>query len=725
VSGYNPYTGRSASGGASYNAYTGAYSRGGTAYNPYTRGVRLALQHLAPLRGARAMTKGVSSGFFVLLLAGLLHGQDKPDVTLRSPRATVRTLLTTVTLARGDPHRLQEAAACLDLSGLPANHPNTGVLATQLEGVLRVKGVDTNLISDEPKGTIYPLPGEPRIRLKRQPDGAWLFDKETVARIPLLHAETRKALEEKNREAATLSISPDYASPRATMRTWIEAFRRQDYKRILRCLDLSEVPAVAREEVGTQLASKLKQVVLRHRLPVLQEIPDSNYSDPYVFLSQPEGVIDLVRIPSGGRKGEWVFSRDTVRSMDKLYVGFEDKPYLEEVVSLGKAGRYLPDFWAEPELWLRGRLPPWLRAPLLSTRRFTLEVYELVGYLLVPILAYGLHRLTVWLLAGAFQLALRRRGWELPRETLVKRLRPAGRFVAVLFLRWAILVLEPDSVLLVVLLTVLNPLLWVLGTWAVFRLLDLTTDLLEAHLTAQKRRPEIAQMFWPVGSLVLKIVLFVVAMFHLMSLFAWDMTAVLTGLGIGGLAFALGAQDSLKNLFGSFTLIADRPFVVGELVKIGNHEVGAVEVVGLRSTRIRTADDTLLDVPNSNLTTMEITNYGRRRYRRYQTRIGVAYSTPRELLAAFRDGIQELIRKHERTRKDKFEAAVNDLKESAIEVLVNVYFEVADRQEELAARDSFILSVLRLAEELHVELSPAQTIQLVQAPDQPVRPADS
>src|SRR5262249_31062311 len=157
-------------------------------------------------------------------------------------------------------------------------------------------------------------------------------------------------------------------------------------------------------------------------------------------------------------------------------------------------------------------------------------------------------------------------------------------------------------------LAVLNPLLWVLGTWAVFRLLDLTTDLMDAHLTAQKRKPEITQMFWPVGSLVLKIVLLVVAMFHLMSLFAWDMTAVLTGLGIGGLAFALGAQDSLKNLFGSFTLIADRPFVVGELVKIGNHEVGSVEVVGLRSTRIRTADDTLLVVPNSNLTTMEITN---------------------------------------------------------------------------------------------------------------------
>jgi MscS family membrane protein len=203
-------------------------------------------------------------------------------------------------------------------------------------------------------------------------------------------------------------------------------------------------------------------------------------------------------------------------------------------------------------------------------------------------------------------------------------------------------------------------------------------------------------------------------MFHLMGMFAWDMTAVLTGLGIGGLAFALGAQDALKNLFGSFTLMADRPFVVGEQVKIGNHEVGTVEVVGLRSTRIRTPEDTLLVVPNSNLTTMEITNYGRRRYRRYQTRIGVAYSATREQLIAFRDGIKKVIAQQERSRKDYFEVAVNELGASAVEILVNVHFEVPDKRQELAARDAFILDVLRLAEELKVELAyPTQTIHLV------------
>jgi MscS family membrane protein len=669
-----------------------------------------------------------AAGFLLLLslLGPMAHAQEKRDELQRSPRATVRTLLTAITLSRGAPQRIQEAVSCLDLAGMSdEQQKNAGLIASQLEAVLRSVDVDTRQIPDEIKEAVYVLPDPSgrRIALRRLPDGRWVFDRQTVAAVAKLYAETLKQRQDRNREAAALEVSPEHASPRATVRTLVDGFRSQDYQRILRCLDLSDIPAVAREEVGTQLANKLKQIIVRYRLPVLQEIPDSNYSDPYVVLSQPEGVIELVRLTSGPRKGEWVYSRDTVRSIDKLYVAFEDKPYVPEILALG-ATAHLPNPWNEPELWLRSHLPGWLRTSLLSTRRITLEVYEALGYVLVAALAFGLYRLTIWLLAGCLRWFLARREWSLPRETILKRLRPTGRFVAVLFLRWAFLVLEPDVPVLVVVLAVLNPLLWILGTWALIRGLDLITDLMEAHQTAKPGRPEITQMFWPVGSLVLKIGLFVYALFHLMSLFAWDPTAVLTGLGIGGLAFALGAQDSLKNLFGSFTLIADRPFVVGESVKIGNHEIGVVEVVGLRSTRIRTTDDTLLIVPNSSLTTMEITNYGRRRYRRYQTRIGLAYSTSVEQLSAFRAGIQKVIQQQQRTRKDHVEVAVNDLASSGIEVLVNVYFEVANRTQELEAREALIVDILQLAGELHVELaSPTQTVVVVSS--EQAGPADS
>jgi MscS family membrane protein len=700
------------------------------------------------------------------------QGQQKQDETHRSPRATVRALLTAVLIAQEHPEVIKAAAACLDLSGLPADQRETGsLLARQLETILRARDVDTQTLPDDGKGAgrthlvaqvtavqgfvspgavppvvpqvavvlgiapfdpfalskgdVYVLPDgkEARIALRRMPDGRWLFDRETVAQIPKLYADAQKRLRERNREAASLNVNPDYASARATVRTLVNGYRRQDSGRILGCFDLGDIPSVARDEVGRQLANKLRQVVVRQPRIILQDIPDSNYSDAYVWVSQPEGVIELVRLPAGDRKGQWVFSRDTVRSLDKLFVAYTDKPYPPELVAAGTSG-HLPSPWTEPEVWLRSQLPGWLRAPLLTTGALTIELYEALGYVLVPALAYGLYRLCTWLLTACLGWVLARFRLPIPPETIRQRLRPTGRFVGVLFLRWGLLLLGPNRVLLIPLLAVLNPLVWVLGLWAAFRAMDLVSDVVEAHLAAEGRRPELTQMLWPVSSLAIKIGLFLFTIFHLMVLFSWNVTAVLTGLGIGGLAFALGAQDSIKNFFGSFTLIADRPFVVGETVKIGSEDLGVVEVVGLRCTRIRTADDTLLIVPNSNLTTMNITNYGRRRYRRYLTRIGVAYSTSLEHLTAFRDGIQDLIRRHEQTRKDQFEVAVNELGASAVEVLVNVYFEVADRAQELAARDGLILDILRLAEDLHIELAyPTQTIHLAPAADGAGRPA--
>jgi MscS family membrane protein len=642
----------------------------------------------------------------------LTQAQEGQQDKHRSPRATVRTLLTDITVARANPQMIQEAAACLDL---PPGERNGGLLATQLEAVLRARDVDTELLPDEVQGDVYVFPDDPahRIALHRMPDGRWLFDRDTIAQIPKLYADAQKHLQDRNKEAAALNVPPDHASARATIRTFVTAYRRQDLDRILRCLDLSDVPAVARQEVGRQTANKIRQILLRQPRIILQEVPDSNYSDPYTLLSQPEGLIELVRIPSGDRKGEWLFSRESVGSIDRLYAAFEDKPYSPEILNLGTT-LHLPHWWIEPELWLRSHLPPSLRSSLLTTPVLRLEVYELIGYVVVPLLAFGVYRLAAWFLALCAQSLLRRRALAVPPETIARRVRPLACFVGVVFLRWGLLLLEPDRVVLVPLLAVLNPLVWVLGMWAIFRLIDLGSDAIEAHHAAEGRRPEITRMLWPVASLAIKITLFVFTLLHLMAMFSWDMTAVLTGLGIGGLAFALGAQDSLKNLFGSFTLIADRPFVVGESVKIGNHDVGVVESVGLRSTRIRTTDDTLLIVPNSSLTTLEITNYGRRRYRRYVTRIGVAYSTPRERLTAFRDGIKEVVGRLDRMRKDHYEVAISDLAASAIEVLVNVYFEVANRHEELEARDALILEILRLAEELHIELAyPTQTIHLV------------
>ena len=651
----------------------------------------------------------------ITLLAGLaenLPAQEQAPHKCRTPRSTVQTLFAAVSGARQNPRLLADAIACLDLTGRQAGPGDADHLAIQLESVLRATEVNTELIPDEVAGGFYRLPGlgDRWIQLRRQSDGRWLFDQQTVEQIPQMAAEARKLLQDKNKEAASLNIAPEVASPRATFRTFLMAYAHGDSERLLRCFNLSEVPAAARQEVGEQLGRKLCQIIFRQRALIFQDIPDSNYSDTYSWLSLPEGSIELVRMPSGDHKGEWLFSRQTVRTIDRLYQQCEDKPYHEMLLSI-PADRLRPDLWRAPELWLRERLPAWSKADLSPVAAWRVEAYQLIGCVLLIVLAFSVSRVGTLLLAALVRCLLALGGWKPSPAITATQMRSSGRLLACLVLRSGLLLLDLDKALLGLALTILNPVVWLLGMWAVFRIMDLIGDVTQERLSDSKHKVEITEMLWPVGSLAIKILLGLGVVLHLMSLFAWEVTAVLTGLGIGGVAFALGAQDSLRNLFGSFTLLADRPFVVGETVQIGAEGVGVVERVGLRSTIIRTVEDTVIIVPNSNLTTMNITNFGRRRFRRFTTGLGIAYGTAPERLTAFCNGIRQMILTGKWTRKEQFEVAVRELTAASIEVEISVYFDVTTRQEEVAAREALLLGCLRLAEEFHVALAfPTPTV---------------
>ena len=641
----------------------------------------------------------------LLLVTAVGRAQEARHEKLHSPQATVQTLFAAVNAAHTNPKYIGEATACLDLGGRSADQRDPDLLPVELEEVLRAADVNTERIPDDVDGDVYALSGSDggRIALRRQPDGRWLFDRDTVAQLPTMAAAARKVLQERNKEAAALNVAPDVGSPRAAFRTFLTSYFKRDVVRTLRCLNLSDIPVAARDEVGEQLAHKLCQIILRARSIVYQDIPDSNYSDSCVWLSLPEGSIELVRLPSGDRKGEWVFSRHTLASVDALYSEFEDRPYHEMLLSVS-VDRLRPDLWRAPELWLRERLPGWAKTNLSPTTALRAEAYQFLGLAVFAVLTFVATRLASRLLAFVVGRVLALRGWKLPPASALRYLRPSGRLLGCLALRWGVLLLDLDKTLLGVLLTVLNPVCWALATWAICRLIDLVGAVLQARPVDDKNRVQFTSMVWPVGSVVAKIALALVLVLHLMALFAWDVTAVLTGLGIGGVAFALGAQDSLRNLFGSFTLLADRPFVVGETVQIGENGLGVVERVGLRSTSIRTVDDTLMVVPNSNLTTMNITNFGRRRFRRFTGRLSVAHGTSRQRLTAFRDALRRMALQLTWTRKDQCEIAIHDLTTSSIEIHIGVYFDVTTSHQETEAREALLLGCLRVAEELHVEL---------------------
>jgi MscS family membrane protein len=133
----------------------------------------------------------------------------------------------------------------------------------------------------------------------------------------------------------------------------------------------------------------------------------------------------------------------------------------------------------------------------------------------------------------------------------------------------------------------------------------------------------------------------------------------------------------------------------------------------------------VLTVPNSDLTTMHITNYGRRRPCRFKTTLSVVYATPPERLLAFRDALRELIQQRVTTDKNKSSVVISDLVTAAVEIKIDVFFEITDRSSETAVREELIVEILRLAEALGITFSsPAQTVQLtLPAPGPSIRPA--
>ncbi|MGY6522086.1 MAG: mechanosensitive ion channel family protein [Mongoliitalea sp.] len=208
-----------------------------------------------------------------------------------------------------------------------------------------------------------------------------------------------------------------------------------------------------------------------------------------------------------------------------------------------------------------------------------------------------------------------------------------------------------------------------------------------------------------------------------------DIVPFLTGLSIGGLAFALAAQDTIKNFFGSVMIFIDKPFQVGDWITSGDVD-GTVEEVGFRSTRIRTFRNSVTYIPNGKIADATIDNHGLRQYRRFYTTLTVTYDTPHELIETFVQGLRKIVLKHADTRKDAFNIYFNNLSSYSKDIMFYIFFEVPTWPEELRCRHEVLIQIVQLAEVLGVRFAfPTQTLHMESFPEKkdliPSYPSDS
>ena len=246
---------------------------------------------------------------------------------------------------------------------------------------------------------------------------------------------------------------------------------------------------------------------------------------------------------------------------------------------------------------------------------------------------------------------------------------------------------------------------------------------LVSHFTSQPRlvkritSMDIDEELLPFVRTGLRVVLVAFAAVIIIDEWGYDVNGLVAGLGIGGLAIALAAQDTLANLFGFTTIVGDNPFVADEYIVTPDVE-GVVETVGLRSTRIRQLDQAVVTIPNSKLSGSAITNWSRLYKRRINFVLGITYDATSQQMHDLLQSLREMLASRERIDPDSVVVYFINFGDSALEILVRCYIFESDWGRFTAEREAINLAVMDTVEAHGLSIAfPSQSIYVENVPE--------
>ena len=239
------------------------------------------------------------------------------------------------------------------------------------------------------------------------------------------------------------------------------------------------------------------------------------------------------------------------------------------------------------------------------------------------------------------------------------------------------------------------------GVWAC-RLVNIVHDVVMMFDTDDQLDGTEKTLISALQSVIRFAIIFVGAVFVADSM-GFDLTSLIAGLGISGLALALAAKDSISNFFGAITVLLDRPFKVGDWIIVGGAE-GEVIEINLRTTLIRTSADTIITMPNANLVNTPVENVGKRRWRRWQTQLHLDINADGEAIDTFCQRVLKAIEEHPKTLKEEASfCQVSMISATSLDVDLNLYWDVSGGVEERQERAKLIIQIKNIAEDLGIE----------------------
>lgn len=483
----------------------------------------------------------------------------------------------------------------------------------------------------------------------------------------------------------------EHQAPRTSLRGYLTASRAGDYGTAAEYLDLSRMRPGERAERGPELARELKVVLDRTlwvELEKLSEQPGGAEDDGLPELRDRVGVIrteagavDIFVDRMAGPEGApiWKIAATTVERIPDLYDEF----------GYGPLGEWLPE-------------------PLFTLSLLEIQLWQWIGLLSLIFVAY----LFAWF-AARVALGLARplvaRSDSTLDDRLLEVVAPPVQLLVGLALfaagnRLLGLALPAENFF-----RGLEKTLAVLAvTWLMFRLVDLSSSWMSNRLASRGRLSATAVL--PMGRRVVKALLGVLAFLSVLQNFGVNVTGLLAGLGFGGLAFALAAQKTLENAFGGVTVLADQPVRVGDFCRFGDR-VGTVEDIGLRSTRIRTLDRTVVTVPNAEFSTLQLENFAPRDRFWFHPRLGLRYETTPEQIRYVLVELRRMLYAHPAVDPDPARVRFVGFGASSLDIDLFVYVRAADYAGFLEVAEDLNLRVMDIIERAGTGFAfPSQTL---------------
>ena len=443
-------------------------------------------------------------------------------------------------------------------------------------------------------------------------------------------------------------------------------------------------------------AIKLKQVLDGKGLFVdFKSIPtSSNYKDSLIFGNSNKYVLfpnsmPLISVEKSG--DNWYYSQETIANLSEIYNDIFPWYVL-------KLENISPNFGHK--------------------KVFNIEIWKYIGLLIMLLIAFILQvvskRVTYYILHKIHNYFLHNDGVAVT-SVLKKLAHPIGLLIALSFIDKVYPSLQFGLAINKWVFVGLNITQTVFWIYIFLQLVTVTMQIYSEF--TEKTQSKLDDQLVPILNNFLKGIVIFIGTLKMLTVLGIDTTAVIAGASIGGLAVALASQDTVKNLIGTFMIFLDKPFHIGDWIEAGGVE-GAVEEVGFRSSRIRAADTSIFQIPNSKLSEIVINNKGLRLYRRYNTNIGIRYDTPPELIEAFVKGVREIIIVHPETRSESFNVEFTGFGDSSLLILINVYFKSLAWGEEQSSKHKLHIAIVKLAKALGIDFAfPSSTVMIEQFPE--------